>query len=226
MEIVRSIVVWVLQIFASELAGFLLIAGVPTLLGVLRKKAPDWAGVVLYVAAGLALALVIWGGSLGILRYQNASAITTTQNIEGLVSTWSSRFQLSVKKQHLSGSDGEHFHYVLTLVNGLHVTVIRTVERDDYLTLRGRLKLSDKDVALFNALSPEERAVLGAQLGTELAKHEVGFTYNLPEFVQVERAIPITDQLTESTFIENVNRIDTALMLVKFVFVIDFLSNN
>jgi hypothetical protein len=226
---------WLLQNLVSAfLWEILLLVGVGTILGVLKAKWPNLAAKVLYGVIGATCVAVILFTFTGhsILAHQQSP--TTPENIEANVRKWADSLGLGITRlpQSIPGQE-IYFGVTVTLGNGNQLTVFRNKDKSGYLQIQCPLVLAPEHLAILNKLTKDEASSATQEVLLELARTKVGFQIMtasgqpiipsgaltaqpivLQQAIVLMEGVPIAD-LTEATFAQHIDEIDSAIALVR-----------
>jgi hypothetical protein len=123
------------------------------LLAYLRKKNPNWAGIVIYGLGGSAFIAMIVFAIVG--RPVLSNPRPTPENIEATARLWLDHFHESVVR--LDNADS-YFALGITLTSsGRLITISRPKAFDNYLAFNSTLVLTPEDQAIFNNLTQDEK---------------------------------------------------------------------
>jgi len=182
------------------------------MLALLKKKFPQWFPIALWGLIGCGLVAVIVVAFVLLTRIPRPAPEITATNVETNIRTWLDSFHLSSKKMDDPQS---LFALVVTLDNGTRMVIARPKLLDRYIVLQSSITISQEDKAIFDGLPLEERAIFAARLSAELSRTGMGFTMDLAQNnITLTRRVPITSNLTEGTFMENFDEMDSAKILV------------
>jgi hypothetical protein len=175
------------------------------------KGTPDqrklWVPVLLAIVA-----LVL--SAVGFYVSASSAPSIDTDNIEGHVKEWLDHFHFVVQSEPVEGT---YFRRVIILPNGNRISVMRTKgERDKYLTIGVTLKTTDEEKALWDKLSDAQMADLVTRMTLEAARSKTTYSYTTKPFIMfMEKRIPITNTLTESTAIGAIEDLDSTTVAVQ-----------
>lgn len=135
----------------------------------------------------------------------------TIKNVESKVREWSDSFGFGITK--ISSTPQFHFGIKLLVQNVVSVSVFRTLQHPQYLTMIVRMVLTPEQLPLYEKLEQVNQDDLVRELRLELARAKIGGVVNLPESVIIERLVPITDSLTESAFLDEIQDMQFSVIL-------------
>jgi hypothetical protein len=180
--------------------------------GFLKSKGGKWLPI-LYnglLSAGL-VGLIIFTGNLQIKLSMEEKAKTTINNIESKARTWLDKFQIAT--QSLPGDD-VHFRYIATTPNNVKINVCRLKKHDNALIFYVNLITDKNEIDKF---SQTEQHKIKEQIGIEASKLRLGFNVENLSKVTIEKAIPITPNLTETEFMAEIQSMTAGLLIVKSI---------
>lgn len=200
-------------VFGSLLWDMVLASLVATLLAYLRTKYKDWAPPAIYAVCGFTAVFVIAYAFVGHALLYKEQPHTTTKNVEENVKAWSDTFGLSVQKQ----SDS-NFEFVLGIIlpNGRKIQVGRPKQRGQYLEYQATLLPGPEQRVILEKLSGPQKQEILHEINLELARSRIGYTVlgttDSPLKVTILiKMVPITDNLTEDSFISSINEMDSGI---------------
>jgi Uncharacterized conserved protein (DUF2299) len=197
-------------VFAHLLWELLLALGMAGLIAYLKATKDKWAGPVLYGLSGFVLVFILGFTLTGHAPLSKEQPQTTSENVETNIKTWVDEFALGILKQ----SDPDAiFEYMVTLHNGTFVRITRTKEKDTYLTFSERLTVSPADKAVLTSLPVEEQKQIREALELEAARQKMANSiegFPVVEALVLSKSIPITNNLTDVTFANYVDEMDSA----------------
>lgn len=187
----------------------LLILGGGVLLAYLKVYYPDWFTIVLWALVGCALMTIPVIAFVLIARLPKRPEEITEQNVEGYIRQWLDAFSIAVKK---NDSPEAYFGLVATYNNGLSVNIHRLKNLGRYVLLRSAILIVPEHKEVFDNLPEEEKEVFSVRFNVELSKTAVGgYIMDLKEGrVILERRIPITTELTEGSFMDAIDQLQSA----------------
>lgn len=197
-------------LLTNALFYFFIVAG-GTVLTLLKLRASRWATALLWGFAGAALIAV----SVAAVRIALSASQTPSinaENIERTVRQWATSFGYGVTPK----SDADmHFCFLVALPTGRQVLVGRPKELDRYITMRAMVTISPQHQALLAKMRSADQARFFHGLAIEMARFKIGFAQSAPlQNVMLIRRLPIADTLTESVFMEAIEEVDMAELLV------------
>ena len=186
-------------------------------------------------AAGLA---VLWVATTGYVPFSKRQPQTTADNIEANVRKWADSLGLGITRmpqQSLPTGQRLYFGIVVTLTNKNPLSVFRSEEKPGYLQIQCPLVLSPEHLAMLDKLTKDEADAATQEVLLELARTKVGFTMAtatgplqqggaepattqpivLQQTIILMKGVPIGNDLTEATFAQYLNEIDSAVLLVR-----------
>ena len=165
------------------------------------------------IALSLAVGALVWSA---ITTYRLSKLEVGVEDIESNVVRWSETFGFATRKG--DPNTATYFSRVLTLTNGIPVTVVRPKEQGNYLVLASSLGLSPEHREKMLRLSASERTTVLRTVLLELARARIGYNIsadNLVPTILVSKRVPITSQLTEAVFVDAVLELESALTLAR-----------
>lgn len=186
-----------------------LIFGGGAVLAYLKLAHPAWFTAGLWGLVGSALitfivvAFVIWR------RLPKLPPEITPENVEAKIREWLDSFRFSIKREV---NPEAIFALVTAPENGLPVVIARPKTFDRYIVIEASVTISPEDRILFDRLSEEEQGIFAARLSVELSRNTMGFVMDLrtSSVISLQRRLPITSDLTESTFMAAVDEVGNA----------------
>jgi len=137
------------------------------------------------------------------------------RNVESKIKTWLDSFYIGSQRIR---DDKSYFNYQLPAATANPpITIARVKDRAQYVTILAHIKLAEDDKAFYGKLSDLSRTEFLMQLRSELAKAKIGyildFTGGSVDTI-VYRQVPITNALTESTFMREIDEVGFAAAIV------------
>ncbi len=219
-------------IISDILYGLLILAG-GLMLALIRSKWPDLAPKVLYGVFGVTCIAILWFTFTGHGVFSKQPSQTTPDNVEEYIRKWADNLGLGVTRMPQAiPLQQVYFGLVVTLQNGNPLTVFRGKEKSGYLQIQCPLRLSSDHLAILNKLTKDEANAATQEVLLELARTKLGFQMMtasgelvaprataqpiiLQQTILLMKAVPIRNDLTEETFAQHVNEIDSAITLVR-----------
>jgi hypothetical protein len=146
--------------------------------------------------------------------YQTANRDqVTTENVESHVREWLDTAELG---PHKVPDSNFFFKFKTEAIKGNPPIYIgRTKEGDRYLTIFSKIGFSDEDKTSFGSLSKSEQGQFYEKLRVEIARSKIGYIIEgLPFAITVLKRVPITKDLTEATFLDRIDEVGFAAVLV------------
>jgi hypothetical protein len=159
---------------------------------------------------------------------------TTTENVENNVRKWADSLGVGVTKMSAQGLpiQNAYFSLVLTLQNGNPLWVYRTKEKPGYLQIMCPITLAPEHLAILDKLTKDQADVVTQEVLLELARSNFGYQMMtslgppaggsaktpptiLQQTIILIKSVPIGNGLTEATFVQNTNEVDSAISLVR-----------
>jgi len=196
-----------------------LLAGVGTVLGILRAHQSFLAGPVLYGVVAFASLLIVRREVATHLRTRQARV--TPENIEGKVREWLDAFGLTVRKLPEKDAPDAFFALVVTFSSGAGVIVARPTERPRYLVVQVNLGVNEVHQKAFGELTEEKQKRLIRQIRSEMSRARVGWSgIGMPlTTIRLIDRLPITLDLTESAFIAKLEAMEHGTILAENVLI-------
>jgi hypothetical protein len=205
---------WLWQDFLSNAIWYFLILLGGVVLTFLKKRGSAWFAPALYGLVGCSLVAVIVYSVVALNNIPpKKSPPVSPDNVEANIRTWLDRFGLSVAK----GPDESDtiFSLFVTLRNGVGITIWRPKSLDRYVVLATLVSIKPSDQDVVNQLSPEETARFTARIRAEMARVKLIYTAESPlRTITLQKRIPITDNLTEDVFMQAIDEVNSAALLV------------
>jgi len=214
---------WLLQGLLTELLGqaigrslwLAVLAGgvIFVLLAYLAAKDSRWARPILYGFVGAAAVIVIFIGVLSLNVLSKQPPNTTPATLRMNIGPWLNRFKLNVQWEKETASE---FAVVVTLPNSYKVRVKITQEIEHYLIFESDYRIPPDSQVIFNKLPDEEQRRLIDELILEVAKLKIEWMIHpLPiTSIDLRKLVPITNSLTEAAFMEYLNEMGSALVII------------
>jgi hypothetical protein len=184
------------------------------LLAYLRKKNPNWAGVLIYGLGGSAFIALIIFALMGRPMLSRPKPQTTTDNVEANIKTWADDLSLSVQKQ-----TDNNFSFVvgIGLPSGRMVQVGKPKQRDRYLQFQGNMALGPEHLAFLKKMTLPQMERVSDEINLEMARSKIGFLIVGTPFkgIVVTKGVPITSSLTEDSFAASLDEIDSSMLLAR-----------
>jgi len=137
----------------------------------------------------------------------------STENIEQKIRQWTDSFGLS---RSIHTDDRFYFVIMVTLKpQQLPIMIRRHKDHPSYLELRSSLRTTDDQRELFDKMQKESQQSIRQTIDRECARSRIDYHSNEKlEFICIHKQIPITPDLTEAHFINNLNemRFDVAVV--------------
>jgi hypothetical protein len=183
----------------------------------LKLRQSRWSPPILYGLAASALtALTLYAISVQHHFSVEQASQTTTDNVESRVRSWLDDFRLTVARSTNSSTD--YWRYTVHMPNTNNIEVARLKERDSYVTIFATIYLAPADVA---KIPKDKLDTFRTTLFLEAGRAGVGFSMSLdsvsPKSVTMylEKRVPITTALAEDALVSSIDRIDTAMLLLR-----------
>ena len=184
--------------------------------GFLKSRGGKWWPIVYngLLSAGL-VGLIIFTGNLQIKLSMEEKAKTTISNIDNKTRSWLDKFQIVTQNQP---GDDVYFRYIATMRNNLKVNICRLKKHDSALIFYASLVTDQKEIDKF---SQTEQYRIKQQIGIEMSKLRLGFNIENLSKVGIEKAVPITPNLTETEFMAEIQSMTAGLLIVQSIIEID-----
>lgn len=186
----------------------------------LRKRASPW---LVPICWGLGGFFVILGcfGALRIIATPLPHQIDaiTTENVEAHLVQWIDAFHFS--RQKLPDASDRYFTYVVTTESGGRTSVIRSrlAPFDHYLIMQTGITVDQENATRLHELSQRNSDLLIRDLRIEMARFKIGFmNIQLPlTTITLEKQLPITTDISEASFVQALDDVDSARVLLASV---------
>jgi uncharacterized protein DUF2299 len=200
---------WLWQVIVGHWVEELLVVGSGVMLPLVRKYLPAWKDAIVYALLGITMAsLLIYTFTGHAVFYDPASQITT-DNIEAVSRGW--LLDLGYGFTPVPENPKYYFGLRVTLQDGRSVTIVRpTNEWNHYLTFNADIVFPADRVALIKQMSKEQAIRLNHTLDIELDQARTSFVVAFPVSMHLEAQLPITNDMSEASFINEVNQLDEA----------------
>jgi hypothetical protein len=178
----------------------------------LRKYWPTLAGPVLFGLAGFALTAVI---VVSVKTHQVMSQIIdhppiTTSNVEENIRVWLDSFNYGVKR---ADNDKSIFRLLVTSPGGTRQFFVQQhKDMSRYLVLNFNVVYPKSVQNSLKGLSETQFNTIVGKLKMEMVRLKLAFGDVSREGISISRLVPITDQLTEHAFIENVLELEGGIV--------------
>ena len=211
-------------IFGSLVWDLVLASLVAAVITYLRKTQSTWATPLLYFVLSFMGVFVIAFTLTGKALLLRERPQTTPENVESNIKAWADKFSLGIQK----GTDNKFsFVYSIALPSGRMVLVGRPKEREGYLQFQGNMQLSPEHEAAVKKISSAQQVRISDEISLELARSKIGWAVVGAPFkgIVVSKAIPITSNLTEDSFIASLDEMDSSILLAREAIRLAFLHN-
>jgi len=182
----------------------------------------SWPTMILYALVSIACVLFIFDR----LTQPSIPAVEVIneENIESKIKAWLDSFYIGSQKIR---DDKSYFNYQLPAAfTNPPITIARIKDRPRYLTVLARITLAEDDKAFYAKLSEAQKNEVAMQLRSELAKAKTGyildFAGGLVDSI-IYQQVPISNALTESTFMREINEVGFAAAIVNDTIELTFL---
>lgn len=183
----------------------------------LKAKASCFVSPLLYGLAGSVLmALLIVAINVQHNLIVEREAITTPNNVQERIRNWVDNFGLKTQNKL---DNAAYFKYEVTMRGGNPITIIRMIDRQNYVILHGRLKPSTKEEAMLSKLSQKQFDDLFDRLTLEVARQGLSGVKidRASKEIYLEKRIPITAGLTEDVLIMGLDHIDASMLILQSI---------
>ena len=228
---------WLWQDLLAHAIYALLVLGGGAVVTWLRYKKPQIAFPLLYgMAAATCMAILIFAFT-GRPMFSKRPPNITPDNLEDNLRKWSDDLGLSVSRMPSASTSALaqeiYFGLIVTLQNGNPLAVFRGKDKSGYLQIQCPLTLSPEHLAMLNKLTKDEAAAATQEVVLELGRTRLGFQMTtasgqsiapgpvlgtpivLQQTIIIMKGVPITNDLTEATFAQHTNEIDSAVTIVR-----------
>lgn len=147
------------------------------------------------------------------------------ENVESNVETWADKFSLGIQKQE---DVKFSFVFAISLPSGRTVPVGRPKEQSRYLQFQGNMSIAPEHEAILKSLSAPQLERVIDEINIELARSKIGFAFvtGTVNGIIVTKSVPITNDLTEDSFIASLNEIDSSMLLAREAIRLAMLHND
>ncbi|MBS1824530.1 MAG: DUF2299 family protein [Acidobacteria bacterium] len=163
----------------------------------------------------VSMGLSIFGFYRSMTRAQSAEPATVS-NVESRIGEWLDAFHLGRRK--LQPTDDAIFHIEITMHNNARVEVLRTKDLEKYIILRRIVAVGDSHRKIWAAISEKERTRIALETLNEVSRLKMGYAMQWPTLFSVNKRLPITSSLTESSFIEALDEVEAASEIARRTF--------
>jgi hypothetical protein len=201
---------WVADALGAAITGGAVLAWI-------KQRRPSWLPAV-YVGLGGGVVILIGAGALRVIStpIPRQPDIVTVDNVEAHLNQWIDAFHYSRRK--LPDAQDSFFNYVITNTYGrsLNISRLRQSPFDRYLVMSAGVTVGPEHTAKLGKLSKPDADLLVRDLRIEMARYKIGFAnISIPlTTIGVEKDIPITTTLSEDTFLQATNDVDSAQVLL------------
>jgi hypothetical protein len=199
----------------TNVVSTVLILGAGALLTILAATNSKWAKPTLYGLAGIALMAGIVFVFTGRAILSKKQPQTTIDNVETNIRAWSDYFGLGIQKVSEAEAQAQsHFCILVRCRSGVQIIVMRSKSHDRYLAFVSNLDIAEEHRNVLAQLPKVKSARILQELTLEFARHGIGYQLNiLPDGtlsrISITKAIPITRNLTEDTFIAYLDQVES-----------------
>lgn len=225
---------WVWQNLTSSLLWeLLLLVGVGVLLERLKAKWPVIAMRVLYGLGGTTCAAVLLFTFTGHGLLAKRKPEITPENLEANVRKWADDLGLGVTRMQPPPNQEIQFGLILTLADGNPLQVFRGArDKSGFLQMQCALVLSPEHLAMLNKLSKQQADDAMQEIILEMDRSRIGYVMQeapamtngqvttttptiLEQTILLTKPLPISDDLTEGSFGQQVNELDSEIGIVR-----------
>jgi hypothetical protein len=208
-----------LEAIAASWVYDLLALGTGVLVAILRAKYPRWGNIALYGLAGVALTMVITFTFTGRGLMSREQPQTTPENVKANIKAWCDYWGFGI--QPLPDIPAMHFAMSVHLPRSQRdVLISRPKDHDHYLQFESNVVLEKEWNPITSKLSKNQAIRAKDEVLLELATAKIGFQlayFNIGNqqspAVLLQKLVPITGNLTQDVFIEDINEVDNASVL-------------
>lgn len=175
-----------------------------------------WTDSTRYGLTVFALLIVSWAGIKTILRQEPAKPEPiTAQNVEEHVKKWLEHFRIGSRNEPQPETT---FRRIATLMDGNNVIIYSKPELDRYIILNAVLRPSDADAEIIGKLTPAQLEMVNERVKLEAARAKVVYGISRSTFmVLLEKRIPLTANLDEALFVQQIDELDSATVLIQLI---------
>lgn len=202
----QGLALWVITLLLATLGSFMM--------AYLKATGSRLVSPILYGLATFALTLFIILVLRGMAALPRPQQEITPENVESNIRNWLDTFRLAAKKE---SNPEAYFIFVVTAPNGNPIVVTRTKALDRYITYQATLTVSPQHLEILDKLPEDQSTQLIRELTIELARSRIGFSIVGPGLkgIVLNKALPITNNLTEGTFAQYLDEMDSGLILAR-----------
>lgn len=208
---------WLVQNFISDLLFLGVTAVGAAVIAYLSVRRSRWMVAVLAATLFVTCAVVI-KTSLVLVRYSTSHPQTEVGDLQNQIEKWARKYRLGLRRD-----DNEEtlFRYRVTRVAmGQPEELI--VERpkgdfSDFLDVRSEGPLRGNLLKNYETLNEQDRNLLADEISVELARANMEYSVNLPKRIMIQKALPITADLSEFNFLQAMQDVFAAQRLASVV---------
>lgn len=145
---------------------------------------------------------------------QSTPTQITPDNIETKIRAWLDTFGLTTQKVVPLPDPNLFFMMRATTKGNNHILIFRIKPFDRYINLQSAVELGSAHKTIFEKLSADQLARFQRELTLEIVKAKISFESLPTRIIVLKKAIPITNNLTEDSFIERFDELEFATALV------------
>lgn len=204
--------VW--NVLSNVVAGLLILGG-GAMIGWLKFRGREIASPLLYGVVGAAALALAWTNFVGSPVFSKYHQKTNEDNIESQMKSWTDEFGIGLTKQ-VPIPDGVYFAYVLLPTSGHPMTIIRS-KTNKYLQFQAQVAMAPDITARLTKLKPQQAQKFMNELLLTMNANRIGFqTIGAPiQMILIIKPTPLNSSLTEESFLDTVNLIDSQVGVVQ-----------
>lgn len=209
---------WLWQGLLTNGIYALLILGGGVMFAYLKKQGSAWVPAFSYGLGGAAGVAVVILCFRGIIAMPHTSTQITSDNVESSIVGWAN--SLGTSESPIEVPDTA-FAYKITLSDGVAVIVARHKKnKPGYIYFQSGIAMSPAASDALGKLTDEQATTVLEELSLELARSKLEYGMSVPlgpkhlQGVVLTKGVALSD-LTEATFVQAVDEVDSATGLVK-----------
>ena len=185
----------------------ILVFGGAAVLGIVKKKLPEHAPTLDYVAfGGVCVAILLFTFTGRPIFAPPPSASVTQDNVEEYIRHWADDLGMSIGP---ANEPNAYFSHTLVLSNGpaFPVVVFRSREKPGYLQFKAVVNVSPEHQAALSKMSEEQVSRIREQLNLDIGRANLGCTFAVItlENTQTHKTIIAGAMLQRGTPVPNLN---------------------
>lgn len=168
---------WLWQnLFSTLVWEILLVIGGATVLGYLKRNAPDQAPTIAYSVFGATCVAILLFTFTGRGLLSRRPPEVTAENLEENIRKWAENNGLSIAKvsSTVTGQN-VYFGFVITLPSRNQIMVFRGKEKSTFIQMQSPLVLSQEHLTMLNKLSKEQADDAIEEVTLEMNRARIGF---------------------------------------------------